>query len=1152
MTIVVTQPIAPGSSANATVTVGDNATGVVVFYIDGKIVDSVEVKDGVAVLDLDTTVPGNYTVTAKYYSDDNNYVNAANLTGANYTVDKYDIAMNYTMDIKDDNNVTVVVKLNDTAKGTVSILFNGVNHTDTVENGIARVNLGVIDEQKDYDGLVAVYTSSDSMFNDGSLPVNFTVSKLNNLTIEVTVNEPEFGDNATVIVKLPSDATTGTLNVTVGGVEFNAVYNSTLGAYVATVPGWDVGSYDVNVTYTGDSKYADGKANDTLTVKTNSSYEFNVDVTPGKYGENTTINITGPAGVNVTVSIDGVEQNVTLDENGTYVLTVNDLGAGAHNVTATIPDSVNYTSKSVTEKFTIDRQVPSMEIIVPSQPIAAGSTANIVVKVGDNATGNVTVYIDNVRYEVSVVDGEAVLPINTTKAGTFSVTAQYLGDENYTSGANNTAQKYTVNKYDIEMTYTNVTVAPNNTVTFEVTLNETDAEGEVVITVGDKNYTAAVENGVAKVVVGPLAQSATEYKFAAVYSGDEKYNSTKVDVNVTVNKLNNGTMTVDLAPNPSQFGDSVNVTVTIPDVTDGTVNVKIGDKTYPAVRQPDGTYLAVVSSLPVGDHVVNVTYSDGSKYENFYDDSQIIHTDANGSYFFDVDVAPAAYGNDTVITVTAPAGVGQVNVTVGGETHIVNIDPVTGEGTLTLNNISAGSHEVTASFDGNKNYTGMSVTKTFTVPKQTPEMDITVPGGVIPVNTIANITVTVADNATGDAIVYVDGVPIQVKVENGIATVPIDTTKPGVHEVTAKYFGDENYTAGETAKVAQYTVGKYDTTMEVLNITRDDDNNVTVKVKVNGTDGNITVKIGDKIYNATVGDDGIAEVNIGKQDPGALNDVNITYSGDDKFAPITVIETIDVPSIKTYDMPVDSESVKYGQPAQVNVTLPDGAKVDNLTFYLNDVAYDITGKYEVVGNKVVVTIDDLKAGDYTVKVAYADDGVYGDSENTTSFTVEKADPAIKEIVVNEPIDVGEPLNITVKLPEDATGTITVNVNGTKYTYDLVNGSVNISIPKLGDGSYPVNITYSGDDNYDPFTENYTVDVNKVDPQISANASEITLGENAKINVTLPSDATGTVTIKIEGVDEPITAPVSGGTNTILIPGVPVGTHSVEANTQLIL
>ena len=219
--------------------------------------------------------------------------------------------------------------------------------------------------------------------------------------------------------------------------------------------------------------------------------------------------------------------------------------------------------------------------------------------------------------------------------------------------------------------------------------------------------------------------------------------------------------------------------------------------------------------------------------------------------------------------------------------------------------------------------------------------------------------------------------------------------------------------------------------------------------------------------------------------------------------------------------------------------------MDNLKFYLNDVAYDITGKYEVVGNKVVVTIDDLKAGDYTVKVAYADDGVYGDSENTTSFTVEKADPAIKEIVVNEPIDVGEPLNITVKLPEDATGTITVNVNGTKYTYDLVNGSVNISIPKLGDGSYPVNITYSGDDNYDPFTENYTVDVNKVDPQISANASEITLGENAKINVTLPSDATGTVTIKIEGVDEPITAPVSGGTNTILIPGVPVGTHSVE-------
>jgi hypothetical protein len=221
------------------------------------------------------------------------------------------------------------------------------------------------------------------------------------------------------------------------------------------------------------------------------------------------------------------------------------------------------------------------------------------------------------------------------------------------------------------------------------------------------------------------------------------------------------------------------------------------------------------------------------------------------------------------------------------------------------------------------------------------------------------------------------------------------------------------------------------------------------------------------------------------------------------------------------------------------VTLPEEAKLDNLTFYVDGTpvpASDVS--YDPATHVASITVVNPKAGEHTVKVAYAEDLIYADKENSTTFNVAKVEPGIKEINVTEPINVGEVANVTVKLPADANGTITVDVNGTKYTANVVNGEANISIPKLGNGTYVVNITYSGDGNYDPINVVKELQVNKVTPEITASTSNITLGDNAVVDVTLPDDATGTVTIKVAGIEQ--TTAVTGGVNHITVPGITVG------------
>lgn len=88
-----------------------------------------------------------------------------------------------------------------------------------------------------------------------------------------------------------------------------------------------------------------------------------------------------------------------------------------------------------------------------------------------------------------------------------------------------------------------------------------------------------------------------------------------------------------------------------------------------------------------------------------------------------------------------------------------------------------------------------------------------------------------------------------------------------------------------------------------------------------------------------------------------------------------------------------------------------------------------------------------------------------------TVNVTKAVPEIE--IIADDINVGETLNVGVKLPKDVSRRAIVTVGGHSKTVTLKNGEANVKFTNLAAGSHEVKVKYAGDSNYKA-SENSTV------------------------------------------------------------------------------
>ncbi|WP_458405359.1 Ig-like domain repeat protein [Methanobrevibacter sp.] len=145
--------------------------------------------------------------------------------------------------------------------------------------------------------------------------------------------------------------------------------------------------------------------------------------------------------------------------------------------------------------------------------------------------------------------------------------------------------------------------------------------------------------------------------------------------------------------------------------------------------------------------------------------------------------------------------------------------------------------------------------------------------------------------------------------------------------------------------------------------------------------------------------------------------------------------------------------------------------------------------------------------------------------------------------------VGDELDLQIDISANE-GNLTVIVSNITYNITIINNTGHFLLPALGAGNHSVIIIYGGSWKYSEKNITFTLEVDKITPEMILNALNIQVGENATVMVLLPEGAEGMVNFVVydmygSHVFE-ATSMVSDGKSLMAIPNLIKGFYEVEA------
>ena len=1108
---VVVNNITVGDVAIINMTVPKDAVGNMTVKVNDTIV-IVGIVNGTAQAVVPYLKVGNYTVDVTYNGSDK-YLTSSNAT--KLTVGK----VSTEIEVIDQGNGTVVVVIPGNATGNVTVIVENQTFNGTVINGTAIINLTNV--TPGVHNITVIYSGDG---NHTNITVNGTVVIPKLITpIKVNVTDIYVGDVARVNVTVPVNAT-GKVRIEINGKEYFADIDAGVARFA--IENLTAGIKTAYVSYVGDDNYTGNHTSGNFTVFKHIPV-VTVNTTDIVVGDVVLINVTAPVDVTrpVIVNVNGVDYAVNIT-NGVGQLTVSGLNSGSYNVTVKYLGDEKYLTGNNNTTVNVNK-VPS-NVTVSADNITVGEKAVIEIAVPYDATGNVTVTVDDKDYNVTVVGGKGILVVPGLKVGNYTVDVKYLGDRKYESNTN--ATKFSVNK--LETNEIIVVDQGNGTVVVVIGGNAT---GNVTIVVENQTFNGTVINGTA--IINLTNVTPGEHNITVIYSGDGNHTNITVNGTVVIPKL---VTPIKVNVTDIYVGDVERINVTVPVNATGKVRIEINGKEYFADIDA-GVARFAIENLTAGVKTVAVSYPGDDNYvANF--------TTGNFTVFANPvtpEIIVVDQGNGTVVVVIGGNATGNVTIEVEGQNFTGPV--INGTAIIDLTNVTPGEHNITVIYSGDGNHTNATVNGTVVIPKLDCPINVTV--SEVKEGDVAVVMVTVPVNATGNVTVIVDGREYPGVIVNGTAVVYVENLTAGPKSVIVEYPGDDNFVANHT--VGNFTVDKVKTTPELTVV---DLGNGTVVVVIGGNaTGNVTIEVEGHNFTGPV-INGTAIIDLTNVTPGEHN-ITVIYSGDDIHTNSTVNGTVSVPKL-TAPITVDVEDIYVGDVARINVTVPYDAE--------GKVRIEINGKeyFADIKNGVArFEVENLTAGVKTVAVSYPGDDKYVRNFTTANFTVFKHNSTVSGEI--ESINVGENVIIKVKVPTDSTGQVLVDIDGvSQYYVNVTNGEGFVSVPYIPSGKYNVNLTYIGDDKYLSSSNITLFDVNKVKPFVIPIAHDIIVGELEYIKLIVPTDATGNVTVVIDGEEyvfnlnegvlsasynegEKYIVAVSGGNGELVISGLPVGEYVVS-------
>ena len=1029
-------------------------------------------------------------------------------------------------DIIEGQDAVVVVNLigfnNTGITGDVEVIINNTKITISVVNGTGSEKVANLTHGS-YP-VVAEFAGNNDYYG----AINSTVFYIKASTI-LTIDEigdVEYGEPIEVIIHLTDKDGNNLTGVVVYVFDqYEVLIQDGTGVFtIDTQP--DVGEYYVIASFKGNNDYNASERNITFKVVPKvinaSEVEYKFE---GDYDDGLNITIVSPVDTIYNVEIEDYG-NVTVEViNGTGNVIVNITKPGDYDANITAADG-NYSMDTIAYTFTY-KGAPEFTVEI------SGTYPTAQIKIF-GTPGDYHVDIDGfdtINITVSGFGLPGIAVIENINAGDHIALVSYDTNDKFHGDAKDF--NFTIAKANVTLSVLANDIVEGETAIIEIFAVNDNLENintTVVLTINDKAYgEITVNNGSAEVPVADLEQG--KYNVNIV-TADDNYNFASASWSFYVK---HATSLVVITEPEHEYGTPVVIDVelnatSLSDVF--VVSLTVNNESYNVVVENNVGQLKL-TDLPAGNYTI-ASHFDGDNVNNYTEGNEVtfkvnpkvITLTVNATDCTVVDPVEISISTDSLFS-------GIVTITLNGEDY--NITVINGEGGDMYTSLPAATYTVTAVLADNNNFVADEASATFVVSRLVANMTITTGDVVIDEPLEVNITLGFAD---GPVEVNVDGNIFIVNLEDGFAnfTIPKENVTAGNHGIVAVFNQTDMYDG--TFATHFFEVEKAENYTFEVNLTADEINygeNTTINVTLpEDANGRIVVSVDGQ--NVTYEDvvNGTATVTIPADAfKTGFDFIAVTYS-DDKYGETTVEKGIYVNHLPS-DLTASADNIELGENATIVIKLP--------TYKDGYVFVELLGKMYTPVDQWNVIIENLTEGTYTATVFFELDSVYKDNSTNVTFNVTKI-----VIPPEQAFNFTTPENsthevISVNLPEDATGFLLLDVNGTQTHVPLVDGKANVTVPNLPEGLYNATITYTGDNRYAPITTTKELNVTSNVPE-----NALSIPDSAKsdtpttYSISLPSDAGGYLEVDVDGTK--YAAPLNNGSASVTIPALAPGNHNV--------
>jgi large repetitive protein len=501
------------------------------------------------------------------------------------------------------------------------------------------------------------------------------------------------------------------------------------------------------------------------------------------------------------------------------------------------------------------------------------------------------------------------------------------------------------------------------------------------------------------------------------------------------------------------------------------------------------------------------------------------------------------------------------SVTFGG---LGTVNVSNGLAQISISNLGAGSHTVTASFSGYQSlqtWGASSGSVTFVVNKAASNTVLTLAPAGAATGTPVTLTASVSGfNPTGKVSFSEGSIALgEANLSGGAASINVSTLSAGPHTLTATYEGDGNNLGSSSSFTALIKA--------VSGIVLGPSSGVvgrpvtfTATVSGSSPTGTVTFKDAGQVLGAATLANGVASLTTTPLAAG-VHSISAIYSGDASNAAINspvqsltilsiaqvlqpIINLLLEPSATTTTLASNLNPAPVGQAIVFTATVVGTQPTGSVSFFDGGI---LLGSASVINGKATLTKSYSMPGKHSLTAKYSGDNNNSDSISTglDQFIVPPSEVDLWVSASN--VMAGQPTVFNIAVDGDnPTGTITIVENGAVVaTGTLASGSLTLSAT-LSPGPHTLTAKYSGDaHNIAGTSSSITVHVGNITLESDHNPAALAQVVTYKVKV-FGYQPTGTVTFYDNGTSLG-TATVSGGIATITTTYTSASLHSIVAN-----